>query len=380
MNNKKIFFLILFIFIIMLSKSCYAAKNTKLEIDIGEEKSFTFSDLKFNGNVPTKIVSGKSGNKKILSVTEIETGFLFWKSISEIQIKGISEGETTLTISYNYTTYTTDAYGTQIKNENIGVKVYDITVADKNAKAKQEAHKLEERNDDLETYYKTDINDLLNESGAIAASNQMLYLRSILYNDEINGNHKLWDEFVSNTTAEQRENWYKNMTYNLRDSNPEYKTVYNALDKQKQLDSGNITQEEVTESLEQAGQAQKEVHKENEKKIMELINKEDGNGRTLGTFKDIFDDISYYEPTDETVSSDVIDKASVILTIITNIGMILAVLMIAIMGFKYMLGSLEEKAEYKKDMIPYLVGAALVFGISTIVKVLQQLGESINNI
>lgn len=114
--------------------------------------------------------------------------------------------------------------------------------------------------------------------------------------------------------------------------------------------------------------------------INALLDKIKGDERGNKPFNDIFDDISYYEPTDETVSSEVTDKASVILTVITNIGMILAVLMLAILGVKYMLGSLEEKAEYKKDMIPYLVGACLLFGISTIVKVLQQIGESINNI
>ena len=45
-----------------------------------------------------------------------------------------------------------------------------------------------------------------------------------------------------------------------------------------------------------------------------------------------------------------------------------------------MLGSVEEKAEYKKDLLPYFIGSILLFGICTIVKVLQTLGESINNI
>ena len=48
------------------------------------------------------------------------------------------------------------------------------------------------------------------------------------------------------------------------------------------------------------------------------------------------------------------------------------------MGIKYMLGSVEEKADYKKDMIPYLIGAVLLFAITVIVKVLQQIGQSIN--
>ena len=33
-----------------------------------------------------------------------------------------------------------------------------------------------------------------------------------------------------------------------------------------------------------------------------------------------------------------------------------------------MMGSAAEKAEYKKTMIPYLVGAVLIFGASAIVQ------------
>ena len=33
-----------------------------------------------------------------------------------------------------------------------------------------------------------------------------------------------------------------------------------------------------------------------------------------------------------------------------------------ILGIKYMLGSLEERASYKRSMLPYIVGAVLLFG------------------
>ena len=99
-------------------------------------------------------------------------------------------------------------------------------------------------------------------------------------------------------------------------------------------------------------------------------------------FKDVLTDINSYIPTTGTVAGEdeIESKVSIVLTIITNIGIILAVLMSAIMGVKYMLGSLEEKAEYKKDIIPYLIGACLLFGICTIVKILQSIGTTINTI
>ena len=37
-----------------------------------------------------------------------------------------------------------------------------------------------------------------------------------------------------------------------------------------------------------------------------------------------------------------------------------------LLGVKYMLGSVEEKAEYKKSLFPYMIGAVFVFGASTI--------------
>lgn len=59
---------------------------------------------------------------------------------------------------------------------------------------------------------------------------------------------------------------------------------------------------------------------------------------------------------------------STVLTVVTNVAIILAVVVIAVLGVKYMMGSVEEKAEYKKSMIPYLVGAVLVFGAGIIGK------------
>ena len=66
-----------------------------------------------------------------------------------------------------------------------------------------------------------------------------------------------------------------------------------------------------------------------------------------------------------------------ILTIVTTVGMVLAVVLVAILGIKYMMGSSEENAEYKKSMMPYLVGAVLVFGASAIGKAVVGFGTSI---
>lgn len=50
-----------------------------------------------------------------------------------------------------------------------------------------------------------------------------------------------------------------------------------------------------------------------------------------------------------------------ILGVIQTIGTIVSVIMLIVIGIKYMVGSIEERAEYKKTLFPYLIGAILLF-------------------
>ena len=59
-----------------------------------------------------------------------------------------------------------------------------------------------------------------------------------------------------------------------------------------------------------------------------------------------------------------------IVNIIQVVGIVVAVVILLVIGIKYMIGSASEKAEYKKTMIPYIVGAILIFAGTSIVKVI----------
>ena len=59
-----------------------------------------------------------------------------------------------------------------------------------------------------------------------------------------------------------------------------------------------------------------------------------------------------------------------IVKVLQTIGIVLSVVVLIILGIKYMMGSAEEKAEYKKTMIPYIVGAALIFAASAFAQVI----------
>ena len=75
----------------------------------------------------------------------------------------------------------------------------------------------------------------------------------------------------------------------------------------------------------------------------------------------------------------VTDLGKTIVTIMQTVGIVVAVVVILVIGIKYMIGSAEEKAEYKKTMIPYLVGAILLFAATTIVNVVYNIANSFNS-
>lgn len=57
-----------------------------------------------------------------------------------------------------------------------------------------------------------------------------------------------------------------------------------------------------------------------------------------------------------------------IINIIQVVGIVVAIAVVLIIGIKYMTGSVEQKAEYKKVMIPYIIGAVLLVAGTSIVK------------
>ena len=74
----------------------------------------------------------------------------------------------------------------------------------------------------------------------------------------------------------------------------------------------------------------------------------------------------------------VVNLGATIVTIMQTVGIVVAVVVLLILGIKYMMGSAEEKAEYKKTMIPYLVGAILIFASTTIVNVVYNIANGFN--
>ena len=54
------------------------------------------------------------------------------------------------------------------------------------------------------------------------------------------------------------------------------------------------------------------------------------------------------------------------LFVLSIIASAISIIALIFLGIKYMLGSVEERAQYKKTLFPYVLGAVLVFGATTI--------------
>ena len=84
-----------------------------------------------------------------------------------------------------------------------------------------------------------------------------------------------------------------------------------------------------------------------------------------------------YEPggISSTDSDKIVNRVHPILGTITVIGIVISAITLTVLGIKYMIGSVEEKAEYKKSMIPYIIGVVLLLAASTAVGLIAKLTQ-----
>ena len=97
--------------------------------------------------------------------------------------------------------------------------------------------------------------------------------------------------------------------------------------------------------------------------------------------KDPLEDPDYYDPTviSPNISREepeLLEMGGKILGVVNTIGVLISVVVLMILGIKYMVGSVQEKAEFKKAMMPYLIGAILLFAATTFPNLLYKISTS----
>lgn len=66
--------------------------------------------------------------------------------------------------------------------------------------------------------------------------------------------------------------------------------------------------------------------------------------------------------------------AGTVINWIWGISIVVAVIVVMVIGLKFIIGSTQEKAEYKKSLIPLVVGVVLIVFATTLVKFLFSMG------
>lgn len=91
----------------------------------------------------------------------------------------------------------------------------------------------------------------------------------------------------------------------------------------------------------------------------------------INIFSEVFAEInpSDYDPGGITKeeTSYIFAKTNMILGAIKNISIVTSVITLMIIGVKYIIGSAEEKANYKQTLVPYVIGCIMVVSGTTIV-------------
>lgn len=76
-------------------------------------------------------------------------------------------------------------------------------------------------------------------------------------------------------------------------------------------------------------------------------------------------------------ASQLASKAQVIIGTLQVLGTIASVVALIIIGIKYMYGSVEEKAEYKENLKPYVIGCSLLLVISNVAGIIYKFAVAI---
>lgn len=76
--------------------------------------------------------------------------------------------------------------------------------------------------------------------------------------------------------------------------------------------------------------------------------------------------------------SEIKNLSNTIYNILLTIGTILAVIIGAVLGIQFMVGSVEQKSKIKEALIPYFVGCAVIFGAFGIWKLAVSIGKNLS--
>lgn len=102
-----------------------------------------------------------------------------------------------------------------------------------------------------------------------------------------------------------------------------------------------------------------------------IINVSTMNSKVFAESIDVTQNLDYWADITQTnPGSTFTGMIKKIVSTVKYIGMIISIATLSVIGIKFMLGSVEEKAQYKQTLLPWLIGAILLFAITLIPDIL----------
>mgnify|MGYP006068462295 FL=1 len=100
-----------------------------------------------------------------------------------------------------------------------------------------------------------------------------------------------------------------------------------------------------------------------------------GNGLSDMTQDEALDK---YKSNGVTGSDELSRRSNMLVTALQAIGTVVAVIMLSIIAIKYMISSVEERADYKQTMIPYVIGAGTLLIVSNLLGLIYSIIQNLN--
>lgn len=89
-------------------------------------------------------------------------------------------------------------------------------------------------------------------------------------------------------------------------------------------------------------------------------------------------DVNEWKPEiDFNANTKMKSMAEKILGYMQLVGSIISVIVLMIIGIKYIFASIEERAEYKKTMLPYIIGCIMLFATTNVAVIIYEIAKNI---
>ena len=86
-------------------------------------------------------------------------------------------------------------------------------------------------------------------------------------------------------------------------------------------------------------------------------------------------DLNSYAQDPGIVPNDFRSKVNRLVSVVQIIGTVSSVIALVAIGIKYMFSSIEERADYKKTMMGYIIGCVMVFALTNLLSIVYNIAN-----